>query len=75
MEIIRLPLKNKVDTVPDVNHRLFVGPIGFTCPSCGTRSEVNFSKMVFRSVDFYCGSCGHYYKLTNPAFGHTPKKR
>lgn len=73
MKIIRIP--QKAETGPDPNHKLYIGPVGFTCPSCGSHGEVNFTKLLFRSLDFYCGGCGNYFKITNPAFGHPPKKR
>ena len=73
MKIIRIPQKSP-ETAPDPNHKLHVGPVGFTCPSCKSYGEISFSKIVFRSLDFYCSGCGSYYKMTNPAFGQTPKR-
>jgi predicted RNA-binding Zn-ribbon protein involved in translation (DUF1610 family) len=56
------------NTSLDPNMRLSVGPVAFTCTNCGEDAKVDFHKMVFRSLEFYCLGCGHPYRITNPAF-------
>jgi hypothetical protein len=58
-------------STPD-HSRLHLGPIGFTCPHCDTASELHFDGMIFRAVEFHCGCCGNFFKLTNPAFTTPP---
>ncbi len=70
-KIIRLQpdaARKRVTVRVDPANKLFMGPVTFTCPSCSKESRADLTNMVFRSLDFYCGSCGTYYKLTNPAF-------
>lgn len=77
MKVLPFPKKggSKVTTspvsTPDQN-RLHLGPIGFTCPHCQTSSELHFNNMIFRCVEFHCGSCGNFFKLANPAFTKAP---
>jgi hypothetical protein len=63
------------DTDPDPNHHLSIGPVSFTCTSCGQNTSADFHNMVFRSLEFYCLSCGHAFRLTNPAFTFQTKKQ
>lgn len=52
----------------DPNLRLAVGPMAFSCTICGETTSANFTNMVFRSLEFYCLSCGSPHRVTNPAF-------
>ena len=77
MTIIRFPGgANELPacTNPDPNLRLSVGPVAFTCTSCGETTGADFRGMVFRSLEFYCLACGCPYRITNPAFGYRSKK-
>lgn len=75
MTIIRFPGVNvAANADPDPNHRLAVGEASFTCPSCDGTTRVNFHNMIFRSIEFYCASCGSPYRLTNPAFANVVPK-
>lgn len=62
-------------TNSDPHVRLSVGQVAFTCPSCGEKSSAEFTKMVFRSMEFYCLSCGYPSRITNPAFGFQRSKK
>jgi hypothetical protein len=68
--IIKFPGPKKVFGEPDHNphHKLSVGPVSFTCTSCYEISHVDFKGMVFRTMEFYCMSCGNPYRVSNPAF-------
>jgi predicted RNA-binding Zn-ribbon protein involved in translation (DUF1610 family) len=76
MKIIRFPGHTKLDvsTSTDPKLRLSVGPVSFTCTSCGEETSANFHNMVFRTLEFYCLACGSPFRLTNPAFGTCSKK-
>ena len=49
----------------------------FTCPECRQVSSFDFTNLIFKHVEFYCNSCGHGYKVSNPMFAdskvHTAK--
>jgi hypothetical protein len=55
-------------TDPDPNLKLSLGKVNFTCTSCNDKATVNFDNMLFRSLEFYCLSCGTPFKIVNPAF-------
>lgn len=75
--IIRFPKTRKrrksinevlVDRLTDTHNHVDLGNVPFTCPDCNTRSEFNFSNVIFKNITFYCAACGHGYKVTNPMF-------
>jgi len=71
MTIIRFPggaQRLPANTDDDPNLRLSVGPVRFTCTSCGDETVAEFRNMVFRSLEFYCLTCGTPFKIRNPAF-------
>lgn len=77
MTIIRFPggaQQLPATTNPDPNLRLSVGPVAFTCTSCGETTRADFCNMVFRSLEFYCLTCGSPFRVVNPAFGLRSKK-
>ena len=77
MTIIRFPgspQRLPARTNPDPNVRLAVGPVSFTCTSCGKLASADFRNMVFRSLEFYCVACGTPHRMVNPAFGAHSKK-
>lgn len=47
--------------------KLHKGPVRFTCPDCGTSSELQFERMIFHKIEFFC-ECGKPFKIINPAF-------
>lgn len=53
--------------------KLTVGPLSFHCTNCGEICHADFKNMIFRTIDFYCSSCGNFFKITNPAFVISPK--
>lgn len=54
---------------PDVvNNQILLGPWDFTCPRCATPTRFESKNMIFRTIDFYCASCGALHRVTNPAF-------
>jgi predicted RNA-binding Zn-ribbon protein involved in translation (DUF1610 family) len=67
------PVRVAADTTLDPNLKLSVGPVAFTCTNCGEQTTVEFHKMVFRSMEFYCLGCGSLYRITNPAFSRSKK--
>lgn len=69
-----MAMKPAVTTVKDVNGQMHLGPWAFTCHKCNTKTSFESQNMIFRSVDFYCASCGALHKVTNPAFTSPPKK-
>lgn len=44
----------------------------FSCPNCNKKSKSKFTDMIFRVLEFYCGHCGSFFKVTNPAFTPPP---
>lgn len=75
--IIRFPKVRKrrkkiddvlVDRLTDTQNHVDLGHVPFTCPECKTHSIFEFSNAIFKHVTFYCSSCGHGYKVTNPMF-------
>lgn len=58
-----------------VTSQMHLGPWEFSCQKCKAKTSFEPKNMIFRSVDFYCASCGALHKVTNPAFTlNTPKK-
>lgn len=71
MKLIRIPggaSEVGGTTNPDPNVRLSLGPVTFTCTACGEKTSADFHHMLFRSLEFYCLSCGSPYRIVNPAF-------
>ena len=70
MKIIKFPGPQKVSgrTDTDPCHRLSVGPVSFTCTNCNEKATIHFNNMVFRTLEFYCLSCGSLHRIANPAF-------
>ena len=62
------PIPVAANTTLDPNTKLAVGPVAFTCTSCGEQTGIEFHQMVFRTVECYCLGCGSLFRLTNPAF-------
>lgn len=60
-----------VDRLTDTRTHVDLGHVPFTCPECNTRSAFDFSNLIFKTVIFYCASCGHGYKVSNPMFSDT----
>jgi len=70
-----LALQPAVARVKDVNNQMLMGPWKFTCQKCETKTSFESQNMIFRTVEFYCASCGALHRVTNPAFaGSVPKK-
>jgi late competence protein required for DNA uptake (superfamily II DNA/RNA helicase) len=70
-----LAMRPAVTTVKDVNNQIHLGPWHFTCQKCQAKTTFTSENMIFRSVDFYCASCGALHRVTNPAFtSPVPKK-
>lgn len=61
-------------TVKDPNLKMLIGPWTYTCHKCNTKTTFESQNMIFRSVEFYCASCGAIHKVINPAFASPPKK-
>ena len=71
MQIIQFPGTPTLmsgNTSLDPQLRLSIGPVAFTCTSCGEQAVVDFRHMVFRSLEFYCLGCGVPHRISNPAF-------
>jgi hypothetical protein len=72
MKLIRFPRAAPTPKVQaDPRSRLAIGSVPFTCAECGNRSRLDFGGVVFRQCEFYCTSCGSFYRVTNPAFANT----
>jgi late competence protein required for DNA uptake (superfamily II DNA/RNA helicase) len=65
--------KPHVSAIGTPSNHLYVGPWEFTCQRCSTKTKFEATNMVFRSVEFYCASCGTLHRVTNPAFITQPK--
>lgn len=42
--------------------------VDFTCVHCASQHHMQFDNMIFRSIDLFCGKCGHAWRITNPMF-------
>lgn len=83
-DIIKFPLgaqkargrgnRPNVSALSSINGQLYLGPWEFTCQKCGAKTKFESTNMVFRTVEFYCASCGTLHRVTNPAFSPAPKK-
>lgn len=51
-----------------VHNQLHLGSWKFECTKCDAPTEFECTGMIFRSLDFYCSSCGALHVVTNPAF-------
>lgn len=76
-KIIKFPhaLQNNVGSVKPVvsimnttNGLMHLGPWEFTCHKCDTKTCFQSENMIFRTVEFYCSTCGALHKVINPAF-------
>lgn len=62
-------------TAKDANAKMLIGPWTYTCHKCDTKASFEAQHMIFRSVEFYCSSCGAMHKVVNPAFTNPPTKK
>jgi hypothetical protein len=77
-QVIRFPRAKKrpgrkvedffVERLPQSQQHCDLGSINFTCATCSNVSHFSFKGVVFKDLNFYCGSCGVGYKLDNPLF-------
>jgi transcription elongation factor Elf1 len=65
----------KFSTPVVVNNQIHLGSWSFTCPRCAAATKFESKNMIFRVIDFYCGSCGILHRVTNPAFTPSPKSK
>lgn len=77
MKVYEFPQKGQPPNAPKANtavenRKLYLGPVSFTCPHCDNTSELHHPGMIFRAIEFHCGDCGSYFKVTNPAFTAPP---
>lgn len=63
-----------VDRVTPTEHHISLGTVPFTCPECRQVSSFDFTNLIFKHVEFYCNSCGHGYKVSNPMFADNSSK-
>ncbi len=75
MKIIKFDPKPVVEEDDDIKNRLFMNETDFSCPKCQAKSKANFKGMIFRVLEFYCKSCGSFFKITNPGFGNNKKPK
>lgn len=57
-----------VDRLTDITNHVNLGHVPFTCVSCEETNSFDFTGLIFKTISFYCASCGHGYKITNPMF-------
>lgn len=76
-KIIKFPKKSRkkidevlIDRLTDHENHVDLGRVPFTCVECDTTVTFDFTNAIFRNVSFYCASCGHGYKITNPMFSN-----
>lgn len=53
------------------SEKLVLKKFEFICTNCKTIHRFELLNGVFRSLDYYCNSCGHRHKVVNPAFSTT----
>lgn len=76
-DIIKFPKKRRkkvtdvlVDRLTDCENHVDLGRVPFTCVECKETVLFDFTNAIFRSISFYCASCGHGYKISNPMFSN-----
>lgn len=76
MKIIPFPTPTK-GSEPKVTTKPTGSHVRFTCTECKTTSELDFSGMIFRTVEIYCSCCNAFYKVSNPLLqvDKKPKKK
>lgn len=52
----------------DLKAHVHNAQVQFTCVHCGSEHHMQFDNMIFKTVDLFCGKCGHGWKITNPMF-------
>lgn len=57
-----------VDRITTTEGHVSMGRVPFTCAECGQTAGFDFTNLIFKQVTFYCGCCGHGYKVSNPMF-------
>lgn len=77
MDVIKFPGDDentpKIRTNPNPLSKLIVNNMKFTCTECHSQCVAEFSGLIFREIEFYCGQCGTYFKISNNAFTNTKK--
>ena len=73
-KVRRTSKKPHVVMVDGPGNHLYVGAWEFTCQRCATKTRFEPTNMVFRTIDFFCASCGALHRVTNPAFAPIIKK-
>jgi transcription elongation factor Elf1 len=71
MNVIKFPGDYKkpiTQTSIEPISKLVIGDLSFTCTTCNEVCSTEFTKMIFRSIEFHCAKCGTFFKITNPAF-------
>lgn len=64
-----------VQTSADPASKMLLGPMTFSCTQCSTTCGADFRGLVFRSIEFHCGGCGTFFKISNPAFANAKPKK
>ena|ERR1700691_2941251 len=54
---------------PNVTHNaMHIAGWRFTCNQCSKIAHFRCEYIIFRTIDFYCSSCGKLHRVINPAF-------
>lgn len=69
-----MTLQPKMVSDTNINNQIHLGPWEFTCQRCQSKTRFESQNMIFRSVDFYCASCGSLHRVINPAFAAVKNK-
>jgi transcription elongation factor Elf1 len=72
MKIIRFDPEPQTAKKTTSHHKMYLDETVFSCPNCNKKSKSKFTDMIFRVLEFYCGHCGSFFKVTNPAFTPPP---
>jgi len=60
-----------VDRVTPTHQHVSLGTVPFTCPECKQVAGFDFTNLIFKTIQFYCSSCGHGYHVSNPMFSNS----
>jgi len=61
----------KISAVPEMTEaaeRLYVSDMEYTCYHCQNKTTLSVTGMIFKTLEFFCNTCGTKHKVVNPAF-------
>lgn len=57
----------KIEILDGVTNKITIGKFSVTCPNCEHHNHFDSKDTIFKTLEFFCGGCGHAIKVTNSA--------